>query len=397
MSEKLTYEDLQALIRKEIKSEIQLLANTPADNRGIIPGGNYTATEEPPELYSSKVEEFPGHFKTFRSFLLECAKNPASQYLTKAVMEEGDPEQGGFLVPEPMGKLLWIDTLGASVIYGKVRHEKMTSWTQKFPRIVDTDHSSNLFGGLSFRFAAEKATKTTTKPKIAQIELKARTLYAMTDITNQLLEDSKESTEMMLRKMYTDGVAWEMDRLIFRGTGAGQPLGILGSGSLITENKEVGQAAGTLIYENVLKMYERLIPSLEGKAVWYFSTSCKSAVMSFNLAIGTGGSATFLGSGEAARPIPKTLFGIPIQWTEHCSPIGTVGDVILVVPGAYLVGIRSPLAIKANPWSDTSWTKNQTSIRGELRVDGQPQIDEKLTLRDGSNSVSPFIVMETRS
>jgi len=361
-------------------------------SRGLIPGD--PSSVETPKLYSSEIEEFPGKFPTFRSFLIECAKQ--SPHLERSLGED-DPEAMGFLVPPEMGSILWLDTLGMSVIFKRVRREKMTTNVQLFPVIIDEDHSSDLFGGLKFRTIKEKGTKTETEPKIGQIRLEAHVLYALTSITNQLLRDTKGSAEKMLRKMYAVGSAWEIDRQIFRGVGTGGNLhGILSSGALTTVTKEGGQPAGTLVYENCLSMYERIIPSLEGSAVWYFSPSCKKALMTFNLKIGTGGSMAVVASGDAVAPVPKTLFGIPVVFSEHCSPIGTLGDCILACPPAYVLGIRSPLAIQMNPWSDTAWQGNLTSMRGELRLAGQSQLDKKLMLRDGVTEVSPWIVTETR-
>lgn len=386
---------LSGQLDSESQAWLQKLANgKEEDYKNIMPmDPNASVTSK---LFSSEVERFPGEFPYFRDFLIEVTKQHP-QNLERALGED-DPEAAGFLVPTQMGEVLWLDTLGASVIFARVRREQMTTNTQLFPVIIDEDHSSNLFGGLKFRTIKEKGTKTETEPKVGQLKLEAHVIYALTSITNQLLADTRGSAEKMLRNMYTSGVAWELDRLIFRGLGTGgQPLGILGSSALITKSAEAGQAAGTFMYENAMSMYEALIPSLEGKAVWYFSTTCKKALMSFNLAIGTGGSMAVVASGDAVSPVPKTLFGIPIVFTEHCSPIGTLGDVILACPPAYIMGIRSPLAIQMNPWDTTSWTKNQTSMRGEMRIAGQSQLDSKLTLRDGATEVSPWIVMETRS
>lgn len=385
-------------LKKNLEQEMVRLSNTPGtpSNPDLLlnPEGAAALAANLPELYSSTVKEFPGHFKTFRSFLLECAFNPGSNHLVRAEMGTDDPELGGFLVPEPMGGLLWVDTLGASVIFNRARREKMKSATQKFPRIVDTDHSSNLFDGLEFKFIAEKATKTTSQPKIAQIELKARTLYAMTAVTNQLLQDSGPSVEMMLRKMYVNGTSWKMDEQIFRGTGAGSPLGILNSDGLITVAKEAGQAASTIVWENVTKMFSQLIPSLMGKAVWYVHPSCIPQIMQMAVVIGTGGGAVMVETGGGVRPIPKQMMGIPVVYTEHCSYLGTLGDIILAVPTAYIVGIRKGLAVDLS--THLLFDKNETAFRGELRIDGQPQINEKLTLRDGTHEVSPFITLAAR-
>ena len=399
--EEITVEQLKEAIsgevRKALDDELKRLGNMPHPNQNqdalLTPGA--TGEEEKNKLFSDELEKFPGPFPTFQKYLQTISYGgPLTKHLVRAEMEEGDPESGGYLVPEPMGELLWLDTLGASVIFGRCRRVKMKSSTQKFPRIIDTDHSTNLFDGLLFRFVAEKGSKTDTKPKVAEIELKARTLYAMTYVTNQLLQDSRPSAEKMLRKMYTNGSAWKMDEQIFRGTGAGSPLGILGSGGLITQAKESGQAASTIVWKNVVKMWSQLIPALQSQAVWYIHPSCTESIMDMNVTVGTGGGPVMVEAGAGVRPIPRQLLGAPIQWTEHCNYLGALGDIILAVPAAYVVGIRKGLTIDVS--THLRFDKNETAFRGEMRIDGQPQIDETLKLRDGTHIVSPFIVLEAR-
>ena len=272
----------------------------------------------------------------------------------------------------------------------------MTSASQKFPRVVDSDHSTNLYDGLEFKFIAEKAQKTATKPKIKEIELKSRTMFCMTHVTNSLLQDSRPSVEVMLRKMYASGAAWKMDELIFRGTGAGQPLGILGSSALITQAAEGGQAASTIVWPNVLKMWSQLIPALQSKATWFIHPSAVEQVMTMSVPVGTGGSVVMTADqGGGVRPIPKSMLGAPIVWTEHASYLGQKLDILLAVPAAYICGMRKGLSIDVS--RHLKFDKNETSFRAEMRIDGQPQIDETLTLRDGTHVVSPFVTLAARN
>ena len=50
---------------------------------------------------------------------------------------------------------------------------------------------------------------------------------------------------------------FKIDDAILRGTGAGQPLGILKSGALVTVAKESGQT-DKITVENLVKMWSRL-------------------------------------------------------------------------------------------------------------------------------------------
>jgi HK97 family phage major capsid protein len=55
---------------------------------------------------------------------------------------------------------------------------------------------------------------------------------------------------------------------IVEGTGAGQPLGILNSPALISVAKETGQAAATIVKENVDKMWSRMWARARKNAIW---------------------------------------------------------------------------------------------------------------------------------
>jgi len=394
---RISEEDLRNMIKSSVQDVItEKLSQVAADNEGnfLVPHHEKVTNS----VFEKEIKPLDGHFKSFRSFLWTTAFNPSDKYLVelKAEMEEGDPESGGFLIPEPLGGLILSQTVEKSVIFDKVRKERMTSSTQKFPVVLDTDHSSNfLYESLKMFWVGEKSSKTESKPKLGQIELKARTITGLTYVTNQLLQDSSPSAEKLLRLLFANAYSWSMDEAIFRGTGAGQPLGILNSGALITVSKENGQAAGTVIWENVLKMWSQLIPAMMGKAFWYMHPSLIPEVMTMSQSIGTGGSNIYVEAGGAIRPVPQTLLGRPVIWTEHCNYLGQKGDVILAVPSAYLLGIRQDLSVATS--THIRFDKNETAFRIEARGDGQPQLDSTLTLRDGTHTVSPFITLEART
>ena len=148
----------------------------------------------------------------------------------------------------------------------------------------------------------------------------------------------------------------------------------------------------------MVKRDENLVSDNPGPPVesdLYIHPSCTEQIMSMDVPVGTGGSAVMVDAGGGIRPIPRNMLGAPIIWTEHCSYLGALGDIILAVPSAYVVGMRKGLTIDAS--KHVLFTKNETAFRGEMRVDGQPQIDETLTLRDGTHTVSPFVTLAART
>ena len=90
-----------------------------------------------------------------------------------------------------------------------------------------------------------------------------------------------------------------------------------------------------------------------------------------------------------------TLLTRPVVVTDACAPLGTVGDVILADLRRYLVGLRADAAIARD--ESRYFDSDEIAFRLILRIDGQPRVAEATKLRDGSNTVSPFVTLATRS
>jgi len=112
-----------------------------------------------------------------------------------------------------------------------------------------------------------------------------------------------------------------------------------------------------------------------------------------SLSVGTGGSGMFVAN--AAGGPPNSLFGRPIIFTEKCSTLGTAGDVILADLDFYLIGDRQTLTMASS--SHVRFQNGEIAWRLTERLDGRPWIDTALTPRNGSNTLSPFVALATRS
>jgi hypothetical protein len=56
----------------------------------------------------------------------------------------------------------------------------------------------------------------------------------------------------------SDELRFKVENAVVRGTGAGMPLGVLGSNAKIVVGAEGGQSAGSIIFLNIQHMCERL-------------------------------------------------------------------------------------------------------------------------------------------
>ena len=310
-------------------------------------------------------------------------------------LSEGLGSEGGSLVPDEFRAELLRLALESAVVRPRARVLPMTSASIRLPAIRDASHASTVFGGATGTWVGEAASlsSTTNQPTFTQILLTARKLTGYTVAANELLADSAISLEALINSLFADALAYFEDDAFINGTGAGQPLGILNADALVSVAKETGQAATTIVYENLLKMFSRMLPQSIGRAVWVMHPDTLPQLGKLSLAVGTGGSAVWLAN-SAVGP-PATILGRPVVFSEKCRTLGTAGDVYFVDLSYYLIGDRQALSVVASPW--TNFTTDETVWRFVQRVDGRPWLQVALTPRFGSNTMSPYVSLATRA
>jgi HK97 family phage major capsid protein len=304
-------------------------------------------------------------------------------------------DTGGFLVPEEFRPDLMRLPLEQSVVRPRAFTMPMGSNTLRIPSIKETSHASNLFGGVSASWGSEgeDISSSTNQPSFGQVVLDAKKLTGYTVISNELVQDSAIAIEVLLTRLFGQAIGYFEDVAFLSGTGAGQPQGILNSDCLISVSKETGQAATTIVKENLDKMYSRMLPSSMGSAVWLAHNDTFPQLASLSQAVGTGGGPVWV-SNVAGGP-PNSIYGRPIIFTEKMKTLGTVGDLMLVDLSYYLIGDRQALTTSASP--HVRFTTQETVFLFIERLDGRMWLDSALTPRNGSNTVSPAVALATRS
>jgi HK97 family phage major capsid protein len=189
-------------------------------------------------------------------------------------------------------------------------------------------------------------------------------------------------------------LAFEEDSKFMSGTGVGEPLGFLGAGNpaAISVATEAGQAIDTILYENIVHMYARMLPSSLNKAVWLISPDTIPELYTMALSVGTGGNSVFVAN--ASGPGPQTLFGRPIIITEKAGKLGDLGDINFVDLSYYLLGDRQSMSASSS--TDYKFGNDQTAFRIIQRVDGRPWMQSALTPKNGGNTLSPFVSLTAR-
>ena len=308
------------------------------------------------------------------------------------VLNETDPQAGGFLVPEPFIAQLLMMSLEMAVVRPRAFVLPMTSETLRIPANRDSSHATTVFGGVVAYWGAEQAAMTASDPVFRQIVLTAKKLYGHTKVTNETLADSAISLEALLSRMFGEAIAFYEDKAFIEGNGAGQPQGILGSGATISVAKETGQAATTLVAENLDKMYARMLPGSLNRAIWIANPNVFPQLASLSRSVGTGGSAVWMANIAGAPP--ATIYGRPVIFTEKCKGLGTTGDIYFVDFSYYLIGDRQSITMAASTHVD--FLSDLTSFKFVERLDGQPWIDVALTPLYG-DSASPIVKLDARA
>jgi HK97 family phage major capsid protein len=304
------------------------------------------------------------------------------------------PSEGGFLIPEVLRSELLRVALETSVVRPKARVIPMESLRVPFPAIDATSNASSVYGGIVGYWTEEGAALTASQASFGRIVLDAKKLTAYTEVPNELISDSIGSFQAFLDQIFPEALGFYEDYAFMQGTGVGEPLGFLTTGNTanISVSKETNQVADTIVWENITKMYARMLPSSLGRAVWIASIDTFPQLATMALAVGTGGSAIWLNNGQVGPPM--TILGRPVIFTEKAPVIGDLGDINFVDLGFYLIGDRQVMSAMSSP--HFKFQNDQTAYRIIERVDGRPWLQSPITPKNAGATLSPFVQLQAR-
>lgn len=312
-------------------------------------------------------------------------------------MAEGEDAQGGYLVPTEFRAQLLNDMLEAGQLVNRAQAIPMASNTIKIPSINDTSHASSVHGGIILYRPGEAATKTASKPAFGQVQLTLHKLVGLIYASDELMEDSPISIQPLLSRLFSEAFAFQQDEDLVNGTGANQPMGILNAPALVTVAKETGQAATTIVSENIDKMWARMRPGSHRNAVWVANIDTWPQLAKLSRTVGTGGSTAGLVQKLPDSPA-NGIYGRPLILTEHCQTLGTKGDIFLADWTQYLLGRKAGAsAIQTASSIHLRFNYDEVAFRFVLRYDGQPWRTAPLTPKHGSNTLSSFVTLAART
>lgn len=312
----------------------------------------------------------------------------------KNAMSSTDPGAGGFLIPEEFRAELLRVAMESAIVRPRARVIPMASLRVAMPTIDITSNVANVFGGVVGYWTEEGAALVQSQPAFSRVQLEAKKLTAYTEFPNELRQDSAITIEALLNEIYPEAITWFEDIAFLQGSGAGEPLGVfnLNNGNIVTQAKESGQGTNTILWENLVGMFARMLPASLSKAVWVASIDTFPQLATMALSVGTGGSAIWLNNGVEGPPV--TILGRPVIFTEKTSTLGGQGDISFVDFSQYLIGDR--MAMSAEMSEDYRFGNDLAAYRIIERVDGRPWMAAPVTPRNGGPQLSPTVQLAAR-
>lgn len=315
---------------------------------------------------------------------------------TAGHMEGGDDAQGGYVIPGEFRDTILKNSLESSIVRPRATVIPMATSSVKIPYVNETSQATNVYGGVAIYRGSEGSQISASNPTFGQVELNLHKVTGLVYVSSELLEDSPISMEPLLTGMFAEAVAFQEDDDYINGTGAGMPLGILNAPCKVSVAKESGQAADTILWANIIKMWSRLHPRSANRVIWLANPDTFPQLATMSQTVGSNTVPVYLPANGAADAPYGTLMGRPLILTKKCQTLGDEGDIILADFSQYLVGTKARGLTVASS-VHLRFDYDQTAFRFTLRYDGQPWWPAPLTPKYSSATLSAFVTVAERA
>jgi HK97 family phage major capsid protein len=392
---------------KVLQGEIDSLKNTIAAAKKVEAERSELSTPVNQPVYAQpRTPEANNRFTSFGEQMVAVyqAGRPENAgrvdqrlYNAASGMSESVPSDGGFLVQQEFSQTIFERAYSTGQILSRISPLPIGAGRNglKIPCVDETSRANgSRFGGIRAYWEGEADQITGSKGKFGLLELNLKKLTALVYCTDDLLEDAVALESWLMQKVPLE-INFKTEDAVINGSGAGQPLGITKSPSLVTVAKEAGQAADSIVFENVNKMWSRCWAPSRANAIWLINQDCEPQLNGMSIAVGTGGVPVYLPAGGLSQSPFSTLFGRPVIPVEYCATVGDLGDIILADFSQYQAIDKG--TIKTATSIHVRFDYNETAFRFVFRFDGQPAWKSALAPYKGNNTLSPFVALVARN
>lgn len=319
------------------------------------------------------------------SYREELNKKLALYQAAASGMSSGVPSDGGYMVRKDWTTEFLAKAMSGAVILPLCRRVPISGDADslEYPYVDETSRvDGSRWGGVQVFWRSEAATVAAKQPKIGKGELRLEDIMGLAYATERLLRDAA-ALEAVLTSAFEDEFGFKVDDSVMRGSGSGQMMGFLNHPSLISVTRD----ADDLI--TLTNMVSRIPSRLKAGMVWLHHADWLPKLIRLKI----GDTPVFIPPGGLPNAPGGLLLGKPLIETEHCSAVGTAGDLILSNLSQYVYIEKENEGMRFDQSMHVRFLYDEMAFRWVYRINGQPILRSAITPAHGSSTQSPFVTV----
>jgi HK97 family phage major capsid protein len=378
----------------------EIVANAGKSNRQVASTPNAPAAT-PRVIVSESKDDLrhgyknPGEF--YKAVAMAAKSNNMNvddrlrKYSNAAVEKIG--EDGGFLIPPDFRSEIQKKISGDESLLPKTRQFRTSSNNVIMP-INETAPWDGT--GVQAYWEGEAKQYTQSKEVFGEAAFRLHKLTSLVPVTEELLQDAP-LLESFLATQAPEAMVHKINSAIINGSGVGIPHGFMKSGFKFKVAKEGGQAADTILFENIVNMQARILPASFNRSIWLVNPQVipQLRLMSFKAGAASPVPAYLPPSGLAEAPY-GTLMGRPIMpMMGAVKALGDEGDIQLVDLSYYFSLLKTDSithSISTHLWFD----QDLVAFKYSFRMGGQVPFKTPVTTENGAFAMSGIVTLEDR-
>lgn len=344
-----------------------------------------------------------GGFQSFGDFASKvmAGSNPQQQKIDPRLIvdapttygNEGVGADGGFAIPPEFRNEIMQLVEAEDELMSLTEQLNTSGNSMTLPKDETTPWQTS--GGIQSYWDSEAAQATQSKPDLGENLMKLKKLTTLVPITEEMAEDSS-TIDSYLRGKVPQKMSFKINDAILNGTGAGMPLGIMNSGALISVDKESGQTADTIVFENIVNMWARMYAPSRRNAIWLINQDIEPQLDTMAFPTAATAVPMYMPAGGLADTPYGRMKGRPVMASQACQTLGDAGDIMLVDLKQYMT-IKKAMGIKSDVSMHLWFDYSVLAFKFVMRLDGQPNLTAPIDPLHGTNTLSPFVTLAARA
>lgn len=385
----------------EIRDLEAMLADMPDETEAR------TAAVNAPEIVKTQAEEArkaPAEVKTddskiYRSFgeqLADIKKASLGYGVTPALeksqrsilgMNTQTGADGGYAIQVDFANRIMDSVVSQSEILNRVdRYQVSANANEVYVTMVNETSTANVFGGIQAYVVEEGAQIPTVKPALKQIRLGLKKIAALAYVTDEQMRDAS-FTGSLLERGFALAIARLREKMVIDNV-------IANAGTTVIA-KESGQAAGSVVGKNFLKMRNALISTSRSNAIWTMHPDVAAELPEMYLSGAHTDKFIYMPENGISVAGYDRLFGREIIESDYCSALGTQGDVLYWNPFEYLEIFKGGVETASS--IHVAFDTAQMAFRAISYVNGMCKYDQGIALVNSQTQRASYVTLATRA